>query len=27
VTERFVDEHLDVAIFEAFKAVNNRVKG
>lgn len=27
VTERFVEEHLDVAIFEAFKAVNNRVKG
>lgn len=26
VTERFVDHHLDVAIFEAFKAVNNRVK-
>ena len=26
VTERFVDEHLNVAIFEAFKAVNNRVK-
>jgi uncharacterized protein (TIGR02391 family) len=26
VTERFVDDHLDVAIFEAFKAVNNRVK-
>ncbi|HEU5269355.1 MAG TPA: TIGR02391 family protein [Jatrophihabitans sp.] len=26
VTERFVDDHLDVAIFEAFKAINNRVK-
>ena len=26
VTERFIEEHLDVAIFEAFKAVNNRVK-
>jgi len=26
VTERFVDHHLDVAIFEAFKAINNRVK-
>ena len=26
VIERFVDDHLDVAIFEAFKAVNNRVK-
>jgi uncharacterized protein (TIGR02391 family) len=26
VTERFVEHHLDVAIFEAFKAINNRVK-
>ncbi|HVV77961.1 MAG TPA: TIGR02391 family protein [Mycobacteriales bacterium] len=26
VTERFVEDHLDVAIFEAFKAINNRVK-
>ena len=26
VTERFVEAHLDVAIFEAFKAINNRVK-
>ncbi len=26
VTARFVEDHLDVAIFEAFKAVNNRVK-
>jgi uncharacterized protein (TIGR02391 family) len=26
VTERFVENHLDVAIFEAFKAINNRVK-
>lgn len=26
VIERFVEDHLDVAIFEAFKAVNNRVK-
>jgi uncharacterized protein (TIGR02391 family) len=26
VTARFIEEHLDVAIFEAFKAVNNRVK-
>jgi uncharacterized protein (TIGR02391 family) len=26
VTDRFVEEHLDVAIFEAFKAINNRVK-
>jgi uncharacterized protein (TIGR02391 family) len=25
-TERFLDDHLDVAIFEAFKAVNLRVK-
>lgn len=27
MTERFVEDHLDVAIFEAFKAINNRVKG
>jgi len=26
VTERYLDDHLNVAIFEAFKAVNNRVK-
>lgn len=26
VTDRFVEDHLDVAIFEAFKAINNRVK-
>ncbi len=26
VTGRFVEDHLDVAIFEAFKAINNRVK-
>jgi len=26
VIERFVDDHLDVAIFESFKAINNRVK-
>lgn len=26
VTERFVEDHLDVAIFEAFKAINNRVQ-
>ena len=26
VTERFIEHHLDVAIFEAFKAINNRVK-
>jgi uncharacterized protein (TIGR02391 family) len=26
VTERFLPDHLDVAIFEAFKAINNRVK-
>lgn len=26
VTERFIEEHLDVAIFEAFKSINNRVK-
>ena len=26
VTDRFVEDHLDVAIFEAFKAVINRVK-
>ncbi|MHB8296924.1 MAG: TIGR02391 family protein [Acidimicrobiales bacterium] len=26
VIERFTDGHLDVAIFEAFKAINNRVK-
>jgi len=26
VTARFVEDHLDVAIFEAFKAVNHRVK-
>jgi uncharacterized protein (TIGR02391 family) len=26
VTDRFIEGHLDVAIFEAFKAINNRVK-
>ncbi|MDA8311631.1 MAG: TIGR02391 family protein [Actinomycetota bacterium] len=26
VTDRFVEDHLDVAIFEGFKAINNRVK-
>jgi uncharacterized protein (TIGR02391 family) len=26
VTERFIDDHLDVAIFEAVKAITNRVK-